>query len=385
MKNIFPEFARTTPEEYKEQWKNSLIVFDTNVLLSLYYYSSETKTSILDTMEDIKERLWLPYQVGKEFYTNRVGLIQKLEAEPDRIVQGYKAFLATVPRNSCFYRVLSSKSSDIQKEILAEAKKNRQDIFRDKIADFIESVYDGRVGCPFTKEKCTDIDKEYKENVSNNIICPGFKDSKKKDNATGDFYIWKQILEKAKATKKNIIFVTDDEKEDWWWISGDKRISARHELKKEFYQETDGGVFHMYNLRYFLKWYTTYKGVKVDKKVEDEIKNYDAERSERMVVASELTQNLLDKSGVGLSNIGKLADLGLLNGLTSYKRMMEPYEEMMRSYQNLVKHTKIMESYKNLGKLTNTIAKTRLEYLAELLGNEPTEDAPELLEDTEEK
>lgn len=272
MKNTFPEFARKTAEEHRKIWDNSLVIFDTNVLLSLYYYSPETRKSIIEMMKRLKSRLWMPYQVGKEFYMGRVSIIQKLETLPNNIIKDFDNLLNNAPKNSVFYKILSSMSDKLQKDIEKETKHSQQSINDDKILDTLESIYNGRVGQPMTKDECAAIDQEYKDNIANKICCPGFKDSKKENNAAGDFYIWKQILEKAKETNKNVFFVTEDTKEDWWWKNGNKLIGPKPELKQEFIKATNGLFFQMYTLQKFISINSKYEKHPVSNKVEEEIK-----------------------------------------------------------------------------------------------------------------
>jgi len=42
-------------------------------------------------------------------------------------------------------------------------------------------------------------------------------------NKFGDLIIWKEMIEKAKAEKRPIIFVTDDGKSDWWHIHSSRQ------------------------------------------------------------------------------------------------------------------------------------------------------------------
>lgn len=65
---------------------------------------------------------------------------------------------------------------------------------------------------------------------------------KKKDSGDrrlyGDLIVWKQVIQKSKKDKINIILVTDDLKEDWWLKINGKTIGPRFELIKEFHIET---------------------------------------------------------------------------------------------------------------------------------------------------
>lgn len=71
MKNRFAEYYELPEERIKEIWENSLIVFDTNVLLNLYRYNEDARTEFINVIKFYKERLWIPYQVGLEFHRRR--------------------------------------------------------------------------------------------------------------------------------------------------------------------------------------------------------------------------------------------------------------------------------------------------------------------------
>lgn len=57
--------------------------------------------------------------------------------------------------------------------------------------------------------------------------------------------LWFQIIEKAKKSQKNIIFVSDDVKKDWWIIKDGEKIMPLPALKKEILTEAKVD-FHIY-------------------------------------------------------------------------------------------------------------------------------------------
>ena len=71
MKDLFKGYVSYSDSEYKRMWGGALVVVDTNILLNCYRYSSETRDKILGILEKMKGRLWLPYQVSKEFFRNK--------------------------------------------------------------------------------------------------------------------------------------------------------------------------------------------------------------------------------------------------------------------------------------------------------------------------
>jgi len=61
------------------------------------------------------------------------------------------------------------------------------------------------------------------------------------------------MLDKAKETKKPILFITSDAKEDWWLLlNKNEKISPRYELIKEMHSYADVG-FHIYEMDHFIE------------------------------------------------------------------------------------------------------------------------------------
>jgi predicted nucleic acid-binding protein len=75
MKKAFLEYNPVSKEIIKELWDNAIFVFDSNVLLNLYRYSDKTSQKFLETIINLKNRIWVPFQVGLEFSKNRLSVI----------------------------------------------------------------------------------------------------------------------------------------------------------------------------------------------------------------------------------------------------------------------------------------------------------------------
>lgn len=72
MKNVY------SFEEFLEIWNEQpIIILDTNVILDLYRFSSNTCEHILDIFQEVQEHLWLPHQVYFEFDKNYRGVKDK--------------------------------------------------------------------------------------------------------------------------------------------------------------------------------------------------------------------------------------------------------------------------------------------------------------------
>lgn len=71
MRSILEEYENYSQEKIAAIWAKAIIVLDTNILLNLYRYSESTRDNIIQVMEAFKDRLWMPYQVGIEYFNNR--------------------------------------------------------------------------------------------------------------------------------------------------------------------------------------------------------------------------------------------------------------------------------------------------------------------------
>ena len=86
MKELFSEYHKLSEADTKSVWNDSLIVFDTNVLLNLYRYTDSTRNEYIEAIKRYKDRLWMPYQVALEFNRNRASVIIGNETAYDSLI-----------------------------------------------------------------------------------------------------------------------------------------------------------------------------------------------------------------------------------------------------------------------------------------------------------
>ena len=65
--------------EIRDFLTNGMLVFDTNVLLYLYFYTDDTRNKMFGVMEKCKERLWMSYHVGREYFNNRKDMLSSFK------------------------------------------------------------------------------------------------------------------------------------------------------------------------------------------------------------------------------------------------------------------------------------------------------------------
>lgn len=284
MKELFKGYYRPNDEEFKKMWDEGTFVFDTNVLLNLYRYKKETRDAILEILDRIQDRVWIPYQVGLEFHRGRLGVIAKqndvlkdfkdsITASIENINSKYKELQLDKRHTDIMAEPILKQFEELSKTVIEdldkiEQKKLSNCMDDDEILIKVTKLFEDKVGdLPENQKWLDDIFKEGDERAKNNIP-PSFKDitKAKKDEKEGygynglfykagygDFILWKQLLDYAKVkNKKYIALITDDNKDDWMLTVKGKTISARPELITEICNQSGVEIFHIYNTESFL-------------------------------------------------------------------------------------------------------------------------------------
>lgn len=313
LSELFPEYRLLSENEYEEISKNSLIVFDTNVLLDLYRLPEEDAVDILTKMEKLKSRIWIPLQVAEEYSRNRRGVIEDQK-------KGYTEFIASLEdwyghkgnskkENTGKYKVENTlanrryrhaarldaeefiKSLDksfrkaIKKvEVLRETHPHREE--DDQIFIKLNTLFEGRIGCGLSDELLNGENGVYGNGTNGGAaryslnIPPGFKDAKKTDEEDptkkrkfGDLIIWYEIIEQAKKENKSIVFITSEDKIDWWWSEGGSKFGPHYLLRKEFSEMTGGLTFYAYRTDNFLSKAENFGVDKIDEAIIGEARN----------------------------------------------------------------------------------------------------------------
>ncbi|RKQ29322.1 PIN-like domain-containing protein [Oceanobacillus halophilus] len=296
MKEQFIGFIGYSEEEKKELWEQALFVIDTNILINFYKYTSESSTKILfDILKWLKDekRLWVPYQVGLEYFFNYEGNMTKqregytlLKDKFEKVKEDAEKILDSVHSKHPYILTEQFKpyienvkniNEDIQEQLNQEIEKlpDTNDIHIE-----IMNLLDGVIGEPYSQEEIDKIEEQGRVRFKYKVP-PGFednKDEKKKEYRTygdvryqqiyGDLIVWNQIIDKANDVEesKPIIFITEDRKEDWW-EKHKKSIKRPHpQLLQEFYNKTTK-KFYMYRTARFVENAKRYLNFEVTEEV----------------------------------------------------------------------------------------------------------------------
>lgn len=243
--------------------KNSIIIFDTNVYLNLYEYSPESTDFFLEVIELIKDKLYVPNTVKREFEKNHKECLyrqnKKFKKVQDILKKPTDQMKDKIRKQFDILRGFKFPGLDeLQEEVNYEIRKieeifedyvenhseldelNTEFLKKDKIKKLINYLVDrNNLLEGFSLDKiyliCEEGEGRYKKNIP-----PGYKDSKNKSGIQmyNDLIIWKEAIKYCKENGKNLIFVTDDVKEDWYNINNNQRGCFRIELNQEFEKQT---------------------------------------------------------------------------------------------------------------------------------------------------
>lgn len=337
MKKVFSEYYDPPELTYKEIWDKALFVFDTNLLLNLYRYTTDTRDTILDVMKKVSDRIWIPYQVGLEYFNNRIKVINEVSNGYDAIKKfisnyknGFEKYLNDNYNHHPYINrdVLKERySNDIIKPIndLLDEWKRKDPKYQDNdvIWKKLTDLFDGKVGEDFSSENLYKLYKEGEIRYAHHVP-PGYMDlPQKKDQGEralyGDLIVWKQTIEKAKESNRDVIFVTDDKKNDWFEakVKG-KRSGPRKELLREFSKESDGQKILIYNQESFLKYANDYLKADIKEESIKEVKDVSIAVGTNHKVNKKYSKELFREYGILTDNDAQLISPTDISALTMH-------------------------------------------------------------------
>ncbi|MFM2480143.1 PIN domain-containing protein [Celerinatantimonas sp. YJH-8] len=286
MKDLFPGYFPKTGAELEALWKSNdtLFVFDTNILLGLYRYTSATKDAFLTTLDKIKDQVWLPYQIAEEYLRNRAGVIHEEAGSYSTLLKQLDDVKKSLnnQRKNPFIADKTLKQANklfeqLEKELDEGKKAFTERYHADSILEQISTLFDGKIGQNYTDEQITEVINAGTDRY-NRKVPPGFEDQaklngaqtdKEKLDALGDYVLWRQIIEYAKDKQKNVVLVTDDVKQDWWSKTKniDRNFGPRSELILEFRAAVPEHDVYICQSTKFLQLAKEY----LDTKIEDDV------------------------------------------------------------------------------------------------------------------
>lgn len=249
-----------------ELLKRVPIVLDTNVLLEIYSFEEPSRLLALGVLEGLKDQIWIPHQVMREFWRNRHATVAAIPAPTQPIASVRNELLGIVnglrpdserPEDIQEIRGVIESQLSVLSAAIDKARGTPLDIgkiLKDTSADPIlvrfDEIFLGRIGSSFGAEEAEMIDEGLRRFET--LTPPGYEDAKEKfeqlpERGTGDFLLWEQTLQYITSLDdcNAFVLVTNDSKEDWRVVIHQPRktvLGVRPELVAEALARTGSRV-----------------------------------------------------------------------------------------------------------------------------------------------
>lgn len=282
MKNRKRTITELAPKYKKEIWADGIFVWDTSALCRLYALTPVVRDQMIDILETVADRIWIPAHVMTEFDRHCREELKKPLSKYDMpkdlgkamSVSAVGAYLKELTDNHHLHPLIEDealkKATDNYQEVtkaieklrvcLQDALKQGKDNYEaeikdDKLGNFVRSLDSG------PKIKYSRLLEIAREGVwrFEAQIPPGYRDKEEKDSIDqyGDLIIWKEIIEHAAKEQKPVVLIIQDLKEDWNALKEESEgakscIVPREELLMEFEEQT-GQKIWMYTIADFMK------------------------------------------------------------------------------------------------------------------------------------
>jgi len=311
----FPGYRLPSDEELDEALRAALVVVDANVLLDLYRYNESTRDDLLGVLRRIGDRLWVPHQVLREFWRNRISVLASRGAGTDEALSALakqrratgdaiRRWAKTVAVESRYQDHLLAKvdalHAELEQEIRAHAPGPPKAIsgsVMEPVLQQLQILLDGKAGRKPSDAEWEAAVKEGNERAARQEP-PGYKDGEKANSdlpegAAGDYLVWHQTLEEATRRGIDILLVTGDEKEDWWWRYRSELLGPRIELVSEFKARCGRQLYMMRPIDLLRR--SSALHVTVRKESVDDVERVSRETQQRALWTQEGVAALLDR------------------------------------------------------------------------------------------
>ncbi|MFI9008349.1 PIN-like domain-containing protein [Actinosynnema sp. NPDC053489] len=254
--DAFPGYRRPAEDELAEALRTALVVVDANVLLNLYRYNGSTRDDLLGLLRGVGDRLWVPHQVMREFWRNRLSVLASRAAATDQVLaalgkqrraaeDALHQWAKTTAVADAVRDELGGRVAALHHELDAAIRSHTPPApdspgvpGHEPVLDRLEELLRGKVGAKPDHGQWKAQVQEGKRRAGAKEP-PGYLDANKEDStlpegAAGDYLVWAQAVQEAARRDADLLFVTGDEKEDWWWRYRSEFLGPRVELVEEF-------------------------------------------------------------------------------------------------------------------------------------------------------
>ncbi|MEV1115776.1 PIN-like domain-containing protein [Actinosynnema sp. NPDC049800] len=254
--DAFPGYRRPSEDELADALRSALVVVDANVLLNLYRYNESTRDDLLGLLRGVGDRLWVPHQVMREFWRNRLTVLAGRAVATDQVLTALGKQQRAADDALHQWAKTTALADAVRDDLVRKVAKLHQDLVdvigshtpaspdspgvpgREPVLDQLEALLRGKVGAKPEPTRWTELVKEGKRRAAAKEP-PGYLDAGKDESnlpegAAGDYLVWAQAVQEAARRDADLLFVTGDEKEDWWWRYRSEFLGPRVELVEQF-------------------------------------------------------------------------------------------------------------------------------------------------------
>lgn len=274
IKTLFAPFFRKPFNKDFLADSKTLIVIDTNYLLSILRLSPDLAIKYINALINNKENIYIPYIVALEFNFNKssvkyenkknIETIDEIKDNIEKVLSESQIELSKILLTDQLDRIKKHndtylKKLDSELHSIKETDRNKTD--NDTYNSLIDAI-STKIGEKPTQLSIDNIEAEGKTRYENKIA-PGYDDVKNKVGSRsfdgieyqrkyGDLLIWKDIILKAKELKKKrVIFVTDDgtsgKKDDLFYKIHGNKIGPTIEMMDELYKDSNADLYILRN------------------------------------------------------------------------------------------------------------------------------------------
>lgn len=371
MRNDFSGFYGIDPDKIGEVFtsKETVFIFDTNILLTLYRCEEETRDQFFAIWRKVKDQCWFPHHVCLEYQRNRLSVVKGSRDTLSSIHTKINNRISELKKeiNSETYDRTISRYSNLRGELEGlfnkiddlvtefqhnsiNVRNNKIDFFsnHDIIRDQIDELTEGHIGPgPENQDNINSINAlgktRYKYNTG-----PGFEDAKDKksqfysyksinyDGEYGDFYVWHQILTYVESNQiKNVVYVTNDAKSDFFFKIDGKVRGPNESLITEI-KSKGANEFILQNINTFLHHANTHLNAEIDDTTIIELTNASPPNKDNIDLLKIMKKQELQKS---ISNYIK----GSLS-INSFKLLKDTYNKTLKNRNSTIKELEALNS-----------------------------------------
>lgn len=290
LRDQFQHFYQPDDDEVVKAIETGIVTPDTNVLLALYRLQPDTRDQWFGALAALGDRLWVPHQVATEFHRRRLDVIKEkersfkgTEGELNALFKSLRAkmeqFGTSIGLDKEHIQRIAEGITSLQTNLATEvnAAKKANDVRylgtntdkSDKVFERLDDLLGDRIGHAMSPAQLAEAQAEALRRVGLEIP-PGYEDAGKV-NPSGDYLVFRQVMDHAREHKLPVVLVTDDVKGDWYRQQPDIDFGARAELREEMMLEA-GVPLVIMTTKTFLEHANTHLGAAVSPETVEQAK-----------------------------------------------------------------------------------------------------------------